>query len=127
MKIEKIEPPKVRMYAIRKKPKNVPVLSTLTYWMDDLRVLEPDEEIVEVLIRVVKKSRKVKWEKLPDYGDLMTLASWISCVEQGGFIDYDGFGHYSDGKRMTDIMVKPSDLSRGIIDTKYTHIVWFNR
>lgn len=59
-RIEKIEPPKVRMYAIRKKPKNVPILSTLTYWREDLRVLEPDEEIVEVIIKVLKNILIIK-------------------------------------------------------------------
>ncbi len=42
----------------------------------------------------------IKHERIPveeDYRDLIPMAEWIECVESSGFIDYDGFGEYSDG------------------------------
>ncbi len=68
-----------------------------------------------------------EFEPLPDYGDLMTLEDWLACVDAGGFIDYDGFGNYSDGKQMSNKTVKPSDVEKGKVDKGWTHVVWFNR
>lgn len=67
---------------------------------------------------------------VPDYGDVMTVADWVSYCESGGFIDYDGHGNpaqaYEDGIRMAgDWVVYPS--TRGEIPASATHIVWYNR
>lgn len=66
-------------------------------------------------------------ENIPDYGDLMTLQEFIKSCHSGLFTDYDGFGNYSDGKMMSEKEVSPSDITFGIIDRKWSHIVWFNR
>lgn len=34
---------------------------------------------------------------LPGYGDLLTFEQFLECVGSGGFIDYDGYGIWSDG------------------------------
>lgn len=61
-------------------------------------------------------------------GDHMTMAEFISAVECGCLIDYDGFGKYATADLETNIYVKPSDLKRNLLmkDT-YTHVVWYNR
>lgn len=66
-------------------------------------------------------------DEIPDYGDLIDTSSWIECVECGAFIDYDGLGHPSDGKKMNaHINIYPSEgLTKAPTGT--THIVWFNR
>jgi hypothetical protein len=66
-------------------------------------------------------------ESIPEYGELMTMAEFISQCCIGAYIDYDGSGKYSDGKYMTDKDVVPSDLPAGKLDTSYSHVVWFNK
>lgn len=66
-------------------------------------------------------------EPIPSYGDHITLEHFIEYCEAGAFIDYDGFGYYATAYEMTDIIIKPSDVKKGEIDTAYSHIVWFNR
>jgi len=72
-------------------------------------------------------------QPIPKYGDLMTMKDFIHCCETGAFIDYDGHGHYSDGtqefvgERFDDGRVKPSMVKKGLINTSYSHIIWFNR
>ena len=60
-------------------------------------------------------------------GDLMTMEQWIGCVETGGFIDYDGFGRYSNGIVSYDEEVRPSMVERDMIDKTFSHVLWFNR
>lgn len=68
---------------------------------------------------------------LPEYGDHMTMQDWISCVECGGFIDYDGYGCYATKTKMLSngklYHIKPSDLKAGKINRKWSHVVWFNK
>ena len=69
-----------------------------------------------------------KWEDISG-GDLMELEDFIECCESGGFIDYDGFGHYSDGKRESSVSIAPSMAAEGMIIRRpeFTHVVWYNR
>ena len=63
-----------------------------------------------------------------DYiGHLMSVEDWIDCVDGGAFIDYDGYGHPSDGKTIDgSINVHPSEgLTKVPFGT--THIMWYNR
>lgn len=46
----------VRMWAIRKIPKNVPEMSTLTYWKEGLKPKD-GEEIVEVIFKSLKDEK----------------------------------------------------------------------
>lgn len=61
-------------------------------------------------------------------GDLMTKKEFIECVRCGGFIDYDGYGKYSDGVYVyDDVTVKPSNVLNGVWDGKYKYVVWYNK
>jgi hypothetical protein len=60
-------------------------------------------------------------------GELMTIEYFKEMCEEGCFIDYDGFGLYSDGKQVSDKAIKPSDFQTGNIDKNYTRLVWFSR
>lgn len=65
---------------------------------------------------------------LPDYGDLMTLDEFISCVRLDLFTDDDGGGcYYATEAGMSYEEVSPSDIRCGIINNKWTHVVWFNK
>jgi hypothetical protein len=60
-------------------------------------------------------------------GELITMEDFIKCCKSGSFIDFDGFGNYSDGKIVSDTIVYPSDVVNGRIEKRWTHVVWFNR
>jgi len=60
-------------------------------------------------------------------GDIFPIASWISNCRSGGFIDYDGFGHYATLTEESSIMVYPSDVKAGKIRNDFTHVIWYNR
>lgn len=61
-----------------------------------------------------------------DLGDLMTVGKFRKCVECGGFIDYDGFGHpVRNNKADPSIWIKPSRIHE--IPASATHIVWYNK
>jgi hypothetical protein len=64
-------------------------------------------------------------DKMPSYGDLMTVNDFRQDVRAGGFIDYDGFGH--PAKLMVDnsTHIYPSQVDA--IPDDATHIVWFNK
>ena len=63
-----------------------------------------------------------------EIGHLMTMEKWLECVSCGGFIDYDGYGNYSDGTHMIrGESVYPSMVKKKKIDKEWSHIVWFNR
>lgn len=69
-----------------------------------------------------------KMVPIPDYGDLMTMADFISSVvDVGVFVDDDGYGNYSDGAMMCERSVNPSDVAYGHHETQWSHVVWFNK
>lgn len=67
-------------------------------------------------------------ELLDQEDSLYTLQEFIEQVKSGGFIDYDGFGYYSDGKyQYPTEEVYPSTVAAGKINRKFSHVVWFNK
>ena len=66
-------------------------------------------------------------EDIPSYGDKMSLKEFISCCEDGMFIDYDGNGNYVKDGKMTDIKIYPSDIIKNNVREDFTEIVWFNK
>lgn len=70
------------------------------------------------------------WKPIPEYGDLFTLEEFLELCESYCFVDYDGFGNYSDGENMViglDMMMLPSEFLAIGRDTVFTHVVWFNK
>ena len=66
-------------------------------------------------------------ESIPDYGDRMTLAEFVSTCMCGGFIDSDGFGNYAFANECTSLEIYPSHVHKNKIDQRFTHVVWFNK
>ncbi|HOD62252.1 MAG TPA: hypothetical protein PKG96_09160, partial [Bacilli bacterium] len=67
-------------------------------------------------IKQIKLKQPVKFGKIPEYGDKMTLKEFIEDVDCGMFIDYDGHGYYATENEMTDIAVLPSMIINKNID-----------
>jgi hypothetical protein len=100
--------------------------------------------MVKTLIRPFEDDRgwpkETEYSPIPDYGDVMTIESFIECCRTDGFIDYDGHGHYvlMETKKVGDtievvgkmnnlITVYPSNIKAGKIDKRFTHVIWFNK
>jgi hypothetical protein len=68
---------------------------------------------------------------IPDYCDLMTIENWIDLCKDGVFIDYDGFGYFSDGEVEFDEEgeVYPSMLKhpKKFNPKHHKFIAWYNR
>ena len=71
----------------------------------------------------------IRFEPIPDIGCKMTLQIWISNVECGGFIDYDGIGQLATDTEMSNIYISPSEfLKKEVVPPEWaTHVIWFNR
>ena len=78
-------------------------------------------------VKQIKIKQPVKFGKIPEYGDKMTLKEFIEAVDCGMFIDYDGHGYYATENEMTDIAVLPSMIINKNIDERWSHVVWFNK
>lgn len=59
--------------------------------------------------------------------DVYTVAEFLEHVENGSFIDYDGFGHpVKDRKADQSITIKPSSAKVNL-PKDATHVIWYNR
>jgi hypothetical protein len=70
-----------------------------------------------------------KKHPLPEYGDLFTVKKFVEICEEGGFIDWDGSGFFSDGKYVYD---NEEALPSQVKDTNFnprnfSHVAWFNK
>lgn len=70
----------------------------------------------------VPEQEGVFLKPLPPYGDHMTLASF----QDTGFRDFDGNGNYATATQITDLPARPSEVTQNP-DTRWTHVVWFNK
>ncbi len=89
--------------------------------------LEPESSIMLNLDKDIRLLLEPELKELDDIGDLMTLVEFIECVESGGFIDYDGFGEYVKGDKMTGITILPSDVECKKIRTDCDKVMWYNK
>lgn len=86
-------------------------------WNDVVRVTVDGIEIAGPEMRSVVTD---------DY--LMTMADWKDAVECHMLMDDDGWGYYSDGTRVSDVIVHPSDWDTWEqVDESWSHVVWLNR
>jgi hypothetical protein len=61
------------------------------------------------------------------HDDVMSLESFVECVNSGGFIDYDGFGNYVKDGKISNIEIYPSDVKHNSLRKDFDTIVWYNR
>jgi hypothetical protein len=92
-----------------------------------LRHIEPERRRIAKLDREMRMIMPYELSELPDYGDVMSLEHFIECVDCGGFIDYDGYGHYVKDGKETNIEIYPSDVEYASIRLEFDTIIWYNR
>lgn len=100
----------------------------------DLSFQEFQEYLNEASEKVGKLSRQYRLIKTPTYsecdptiGDVMSIEHFLSNVECGGFIDYDGFGNYMKDGKESDIEIRPSDVKNDCVRKDFDTIIWYNR
>lgn len=94
------------------------------YWK---HVQQPENSKIATLDRERRMIMPYELKELPDYGDVMSLKEFIACVNEGGFIDYDGHGYYVKDNKESNIMIIPSDVDHNSVRTDFDTVVWFNR
>jgi hypothetical protein len=60
-------------------------------------------------------------ELLPDYGDLMTLAEFNICLDDGSINGEDGSGYFATATQMSRLS------AFGIAPKWATHVMWLNK
>lgn len=62
---------------------------------------------------------------------VLELKEFIEDCKNGNFIDYDGFGYYSNSRIVhednDELRVYPSQITGGIIKHEYKYVHWYNR
>ena len=89
--------------------------------------MEETNKKVSKASRAYRMVQTPNFSELPTYGDVMSLDDFIDNVKSGGFIDYDGFGHYVKDELESDIIIYPSDVKHYAIRKDFDTIVWYNR
>jgi hypothetical protein len=59
--------------------------------------------------------------------DVMSMDDFIEAVNQGCFIDYDGFGSYVKDGKISNIRIYPSDVQHNSVRKDFDTIIWFNK
>lgn len=89
--------------------------------------MRPYDTKVREISRKLRMIKTPEFSDLPDFGDVMSLKKFISNVECGGFIDYDGYGSYVKDGKESNITIYPSDVKHGAIRKDFDTIIWYNR
>ena len=67
-------------------------------------------------------------QPISEYGEHMTMESFIQACKIGAFINSDGIAFYATKDLEINIQVRPSDVKYGRAFTQtYSHIVWYNK
>lgn len=97
-------------------------------FLDFDQALEPFLENVSKLSVQYRLHKPIgELKDIPKYGDVMTLEDFVEICQDGGFIDYDGYGKYCTEDKMTDITIIPSDVMSGNYRKDFKKIIWFNK
>ena len=90
--------------------------------------MEPTQKKIGEISRALRMIKPIEFEGEPDADDdVMTLDEFVDNCICGGFIDYDGYGKYVKGDKMSDITINPSDVKNKSLRKDFESIIWFNR
>lgn len=115
---------------VTKKEDDYTFVGDLPPFEDYLEYLKPEQTILSQLSRIRRFIEPVTvWSEIPDadHGDVYSIDEFIDSCEGGGFIDYDGFGHYCVDGKCSDVMIKPSDVKHGMVRKEFDSVCWYNR
>lgn len=72
----------------------------------------------------MKSLEQVKLEQ--GYGEVFTLEEFITFLENGCIISYDGIGYFHDGENETEISVWNDNLTWDDVKD-FPYVCWYNR
>ncbi len=125
IRLEEIEKRRKELYSIiTEKDKNWDFSRD---WYDYQEYLSKEHDELDSLSREERMIMPYTLKDIPKCGNVMTLEHFIECVNDGGFIDYDGSGNYLEFDKMTNISIYPSDVEFGLIRKQFDKIIWFNK
>jgi len=96
-------------------------------WNDFCDYMKPEWDALAKLDRERRMLMTPEFSELPTYGDVMSLKTFIECVKEGGFIDYDGSGNYVRDGKESNITIHPSDVDHNSVRKDFDTIIWFNK
>lgn len=96
-------------------------------WSDFIKWAEPEIKKLDELSREKRMMMPYELSDIPDFADVMPLQDFIDCVNDGGFIDYDGSGNYVLNGKETNITIHPSDVKFGTIRWEFDSVAWYNK
>lgn len=91
------------------------------------RIRLPHWLIVPMRTAAILYADKNNMKPIPSYGDHMTIEEFKENCDDGMFTEYDGSGYYATESEVSNIEALPSRIKNGIIETGWTHVVWFNK
>ena len=96
-------------------------------WSEYKEHMGPEWKKLAELSRERRLIESYELKEMSTFGDQMSLKEFIGNCEDGGFIDYDGFGYYTKDGKESDIIINPSDVKYNKVRTDFDSIIWFNR
>jgi len=79
------------------------------------------------IISNIKKVKPYTLTPLSGVGDLFTLRDFVNDCLDDCISNDDGFGYYATETEVTNIPAIPSDILDEIVDTRWTHVEWYNK
>lgn len=61
----------------------------------------------------------------PDH--IFPISEFKEICKMGGFTSYDGFGEYSDGKKVYRLNASPLGCVYDLENPEFSHVVWYNK
>jgi hypothetical protein len=96
-------------------------------WEEFMEWAKPEILALDELSREKRMMMPYELSDIPDYADIMSLEDFIGCVNDGEFIDYDGYGHYVLNGKETNVVIYPSDIKHQAIRREFDSVAWYNR
>jgi hypothetical protein len=86
------------------------------------------EEIEDQLLELYEtEGNIITLQSIPPEGDMFSMQEFVRLCNDQLLVNYDGYGHYSLEKEMTNVTILPSDVTTGLYNDSYPFVVWFNR
>lgn len=89
-----------------------------------LKTTKSIREEIDNIVFLIELNTPVHFERIPSFSDKMELETFIDFSNNDIYTDIEGVGYYSDGYRMTDKSIYPSDVKSGRIRSDFKYVVW---
>ena len=84
------------------------------------------EKLEELILTPLPQPIEIDGDMVPGV-DLMSVADFVEQVKAGAFNNYDGTGYYANDTHESRLLAIPSEIAKGKISTKFTHVAWYNK